>query len=190
MRAISDIIAGFVSSILEKLHLKDPEDAFLPVEKPKWTKWHSACMLIATLLGGTDLVVADASKIIIKMKRIGRVTLRATLEDGPFGVSFLAAESNTSSAVVASFPVVFGINDVGKDLSWWSEIQAMAVAKIVWLSNRDDNTEYGCGKYIYNKYRARLEVNPKLPHIYSEEELMIRASIAFGEPEDDESEVK
>ena len=186
MIAISDIITGFVGSILEKLHLKEPEDAFLPVEKPKWTKWHSACMLIATLLGGTDLVVADASKIIIKMKGIRRVTL----EDGPFGVSLLAAESNTSSAVVASFPAVFGINDVGKDLSWWSEIQAMSIAKIVWLNNRDDNTEYGCGNYTYNKYRARLEVNPKLPHIYSEEELMIRASIAFGEPEDDESEVK
>lgn len=186
MKAISDIITGFVSSILEKLHLKEPEDAFLPAEKPKWTKWHSACMLIATLLGGTDLVVADDSKIIIKMKGVRGLSF----EDGHFGVRFLAAESNTSSAVVSRFPAVFGINDVGKDLSWWSEIQAMAVAKIVWLNNRDDNTEYGCGNYIYNNYRARLEVSPKLPHLCSEEELMIRASIAFGELEDDESEVK
>lgn len=186
MRAISDIITSFVSSILEKLHLKEPEDAFLPVEKPKWTKWHSACMLIATLLGGTDLVVADASKIIIKMKRVRGMSP----EDGHFGVRLLAAESNTNSAVVSRFPAVFGINDVGKDLSWWSEIQAMTIAKIVWLNNCDDNTEYGCGNHIYNNYRTRIEVNPKLPHLCSEEELMIRASIAFGELEDDESEVK
>lgn len=186
MKAISDIITSFASSILEKLHLKEPEDAFLPVEKPKWTKWHSACMLIATLLGGTDLVVADDSKIIIKMKGVRGLSF----EDGHFGVRLLAAESNTSSAVVSRFPAVFGINDVGKDLSWWSEIQAMAIAKIVWLNTRDDNTEYGCGNHIYNNYRARLEVNPKLPHLCSEEELMIRASIAFGELEDDESEVK
>ncbi len=154
---------------------------FLLAEKPPWTKWHSACMLIASLVGGEDLVVVSCSKIVIKTPA-STVTKISVNGDGRYiSTQFLASESDTYSACQVTFPAVFTVDDVGKDLAWWSEKQAMAVAKIVWLNDHKDNIVYGLGSFVPGQYRARIEVSKRLPQVNSEEELMMRATIAFGD---------
>ena len=171
---MSKMLKAIFWKIAEVLHIKR-QARWRLADKPTWTKWHSACMLIASLVGGEDLVVVDGSKIVI-----GPVSGDGH-HDIVFGAQFLASESDTNTACQVSFPAVFTIDDVGKDLAWWSEKQAMAVAKIVWLNGHEYNIVYGLGSFVPGQYRARIEVSKKLPQVNSEEELMMRATIAFGD---------
>ena len=155
-------------------------------KKLAWTKWHSACKLIAALVGGKDLVVGDELKLIIVKKASAK---RWDLDqDDPFAEDVLASERAANSACVVTFPGVFNSQDIGKDVSQWSESQAMSVAKIVWLENHAFNTSYGLGQFTPKRYPSRrcLMVGPKLPKIGTEEELMIRTTIAFGEADAEE----
>ena len=157
-------------------------------KKLAWTRWHSACMLIATLLGGIDLVVGAGSKLFIVKKASDRE--RDLDQASPFAENVLASESDANSAYVVTFPGVFKGQDIGKDVSQWSESQAMSVAKIVWLENHAFNTSYGLGQFTLGRYPARgcLAVDPKLPKMSSEEELMVRTTIAFGEADAENGE--
>lgn len=172
---MSNVLKAIFWKAVEFLRIKKRPPKWQLEEKPAWTKWHSACKLIATLVGGEDLVVGDGAKLIIKTSgAVGN-------GDSDFNTFYLTSSSKANSSCQVTFPAVFDLDDLGKDLAWWSESQAKAVATVVWLNDHQDDVVYGLGSFVLGKYRSELEVGAKLPQVNSEEELMMRATIAFGD---------
>lgn len=172
---MSKMLKSIFRKAVEFLHIKKRHPKWQLEEKPVWTKWHSACKLIAILVGGKDLVVGDRAKLIIKTSgAVGD-------DDSNFNTFYLASSSSENSACQVAFPAVFSIDDLGKDLAWWSESQAKAVAMVVWLNDHQGDLVYGLGSFVQGNYHLQLEVGAKLPQVNSEEELMMRATIAFGD---------
>lgn len=162
----------------------------LKSEKIVQTKWHLACKWIAASLDAVDLVVLnDANIAVVKDKRGFEESFNG---DTPFtscGFYLAGKEVSPKSAWAISLPVIFGEDDIGKDIEKWSASQAEDFIKLVCfcIPSKRERCEVGSAQFRWNGYRTNLEFVKALPLVNSEEEMFMRASILLGEAEEDEN---